>query len=203
MRTSTKLILATLLSCAGLAAAGSALAADTYYAGASIGARSSYNLDCQTGMACDRMGHGSGKIYAGDELGAVPGLDDAVTGALEVMAYTAGDGKAAFHTATGIAQGSGKMRGVGVDYRAACKVSEDFSLTSRIGAGYTKGTVSYANGGGTDSKNALGLMYGLGVSYALNKNVSLHADWDHLPVKFSASQSAKVNLFSVGATYSF
>ena len=62
--------------------------------------------------------------------------------------------------------------------------------------------VGYA-AGGSDTKNAVVPVAGLGVSYALNKQWSINGDWDHIRSKFSSQEKASTNLFTVGASYRF
>jgi len=45
----------------------------------------------------------------------------------------------------------------------------------------------------------------VGLSYALNRNWSLHADYDYVPIKTGVGSQGKghVNMWSVGAVYHF
>ena len=68
--------------------------------------------------------------------------------------------------------------------------------------------VSAAAGGlsGSDSQRKTKPYLGLGVGYALTKQVSLTGNWDWTESEFSAGgETAKIkyNLFSVGANYAF
>ena len=46
-------------------------------------------------------------------------------------------------------------------------------------------------------------VWGLGASYALNKNWALQADWDRLPTYVTTSTKAKADLYTVGLSYRF
>ncbi len=209
------ILLALLLS---VAAAGMATAADTsaapaadtsaapvaagVYVGAGVGLRSSYGLDCISGATCDLHTNQSGKLYAGYVFGSRPFFTGEAVRALELMAYAGGAADAGFHTPAGTyLQGAGKFQGMALVNAGYFRIDR-WELDPRLGVAYTRGSVDYAQGG-SDAHNAFGVTYGIGAGYALDKNWSLHVDWDRVPVKFSDAQRTNVNMFTVGASYHF
>lgn len=187
------LALTTATAIAAAAAAGSARAAEDSYVGAGIGLRSHTDLNCAAGADCDRNANGSGKIFFGKDL-------DATWGA-EAFAYRLGKAKGTVGSPSGNVAGSVKAEGLGVAATARTQF-DAFTFKARLGVAYQHGRTSYT-AGGSDSKNALVPVAGLGVSYALNKQWSINGDWDHIRSKFSSQEKAGTNLFTVGASYRF
>ncbi len=81
---------------------------------------------------------------------------------------------------------------------------------ARVGAAYGIGKEHYNFidvASGTDTKHDWHPYYGLGVNYALTRNVKLEADWDNTRISTQvpgyASATGVVNTYSVGATYGF
>lgn len=187
------LALTTATAIAAAAAAGSARAAEDSYVGAGIGLRSHTDLNCAAGADCDRNANGSGKIYFGRDF-------DGTWGA-ETFAYRLGKAKGIVGSPAGDVAGTTKAEGLGVAATVRTRV-DDFTFKARLGAAYQHGRASYA-AGGSDTKNAVVPVAGLGVSYALNKQWSINGDWDHIRSKFSSQEKASTNLFTVGASYRF
>lgn len=57
-----------------------------------------------------------------------------------------------------------------------------FALHAKVGGAYTSTELTYlsANNSSTADANKLRLAFGLGASYVLSKNVSVHADWTRI-----------------------
>ena len=170
------LALTTVSALVAAATAGSARAADDMYVGAGIGVRSHVDLNCAAGAACDRNGNASGKIFFGKATGTVG-------------------------SPAGNVPGSVKAEGLGVAGTARLNYG-DFTAKARLGAAYVHGRTSY-DAGGSDSKNSLAPLVGVGVSYALNKQWSLNADLDVVRAKFSSQEKASTQLYTLGASYRF
>ena len=177
-------------------------AASPLYLGASAGVYSRYNFDEHATIARDNKGKSSGKLYAGYIFNTEDMQSGGITHAVELSAYTSATNKTGFKKGATVVAGTGEMLGVGVGYAGSYKVAPQLSVTGRVGVGYTKGEVTYVGGAVESVKDASTTM-GLGLAYQLDDNWSLHADWDRLPVQFSAAQTNKVNLLSVGARYRF
>ncbi|MBB5370317.1 MULTISPECIES: outer membrane protein [unclassified Janthinobacterium] len=172
------------------------------YAGASYGFRASTGLDCAPGQQnCDKSSKRNGKAYVGYSFDALPFQGGVAVPAIELVGYTSGSVTSGFDTGAGKVAGRGKFNGAGVQGVLGYQF-DAFTLSGRAGLAYTQGKVDYATGG-SDKENKAGLMYGLGAAYALNKNWSLHLDWDRVPVKYSGSQKTKADMFSLGASYRF
>lgn len=189
---------------AGAAAGAAAAEVSPGYIGADLGLRNHYSLDCLGGAAvCDKNANRSGKLYAGYTLGSGEMLGMASSHAVELSVFTGGTAKGAFKNGDGVLQqGEGKLAGFGVVNAGSLKLSEDWTLRTRLGVVFQRGKVNYA-AGGSDSKNQLAATAGLGLAYALDKNWSLNADWNFQPVKFGKSGNTNLNTFSLGAAYHF
>ena len=187
------LTLSTVAAIAAAAATGSASAAEDMYVGGGIGARSHVDLNCAAGANCDRNGNSSGKIYFGKDLTDTFGA--------EAFALRIGKATGSVGSPAGSVPGSVKADGLGVAGTARTQVS-DFTFKARLGAAYMHGRTSY-DAGGSDSKNSLAPVVGVGVGYALNKQWSLNADLDHVRNKFNSQEKASTDLVTVGASYRF
>jgi opacity protein-like surface antigen len=202
---SHRLAHASLLVLAASVAPAAAFAADALpnvYVGASVGLRTNDGLDCNGVSNCDLHTNKSGKLVVGYGLETHQFAGNPTVTSVELMGYSAGAVTAGFHTAGGIVKGEGKVSGVGLNLASTTTVN-DFAFTTRVGLAHSVGKVDYA-AGGSDSKSANGLLLGMSVAYALDKNWSINAGFDYVPkVKFSASQSGHASLFSVGTAYRF
>ena len=168
------------------------------YMGASYGFRASTDLDCVPGQGdCDKSSKRSGKAYVGYSFDALPFQGGVALPSIELVGYLGGEVKSGFDKRAG----RGKFTGLGMQGVLGYQF-DAFTLSGRAGVAYTQGKVDYL-GGGTDKKDKIGLTYGIGAAYALNKNWSLHLDWDRVPVKYSTRQTGKVDMFSLGASYRF
>lgn len=183
-----------------------ALAADSPpggYIGGNLGLQTSTNLDCPSGAKCETKFGRSGKLYGGYNLDTTQFAVAQTTISAELMAFRSGDADSSFHGAGGVVKGVGSFDGVAVALRNEVKFNDLFSLTARLGLARTSARVDYS-GGGSGSGTANGLLFGLGTAFALDKNWSLHADWDRVQkVRYSGKQEAHANMFSVGASYKF
>ena len=187
-----------LASIAPLHAAAADPAPGPIYAGASYGFRASSGLDCVPGQAdCDKSSKRNGKAYVGYSFDALPFQGGVALPSIELVGYLGGEVKSGFDKRAG----RGKFTGLGMQGVLGYQF-DAFTLSGRAGVAYTQGKVDYL-GGGSDKKDKIGLTYGIGAAYALNKNWSLHLDWDRVPVKYSTRQTGKVDMFSLGASYRF
>jgi hypothetical protein len=175
-----------------LAIAGSAHAEETY-AGAALGARTHYGLDCNGSAVCDRNGNASGKVYLGRTYSPHFGA--------EVMAFSLGKASGSIDGANGRA--AGRVRAEGVGAVAVARTQLDaVTFKARLGAAFEHGRTKYADGSSA-SKNALVPVLGVGASFALNKQWALTADWDLIGGRFNGKEKAGVQMLSVGAAFSF
>lgn len=162
------------------------------YAGAAIGARAHYGLDCTANTRCDRNTSG-GKIYFGKQLEK--------NFAAEVMAFRLGSADGAVKNGSATVAGSARAQGLAATGVFSAPLG-DFALKGRLGVGYVRGETDFATGGGT-AKSAFVPVIGIGASYALNQQVSLNADWDRLPAKFGNGSKATTSMLSLGVSFRF
>lgn len=197
-----------LLTLSSLLIAGSAAAADApsahaeAYAGFNLAAQTRYDLDCVAGSPCDRKAGDSGKIFGG-YLGAPSDIGGvSVSQGAELMYYKVGSANAGFQTGSGLKAGRGNTYGLGAAYVVQANFN-DFAVNGRLGLAYANSKVDYTAGGSDSNRSFLAPVVGLGVRYALTKNVTLNADYDRLPNKFSSQEKGSVNMFSLGVGYKF
>ncbi|MBB4841936.1 opacity protein-like surface antigen [Paucibacter oligotrophus] len=167
---------------------------ETPYIGANIGLYNKYAMDCKGGVACDLTARAGGKVFIGQQFEYLGGLG------LEAMAYGISSGQGTVKRGSGEEAGWVKQAGLGV-YAVLPLSYGDFSFKGKLGAGYAQGKASYA-AGGSDSKWSFQGIYGLGVSYAINKQISLNLDYDNVGAKYGAG-STRVGMFSTGLSYRF
>lgn len=198
---STTLAIAASLS--AIAFASSAQAADSYV-GAAWGVRTNSDLNCAVGAVCERASKSTGKITGGYNFASTPYNGLTLTQSIEGMLYQIGDTKGSFSTGSGLKNGTGKSTGTGIFYKVDLG-TDTFGVTAKIGTNYARSTVDFSAGGSDTEKAWFLPAIGLGLRYNLSKEVSLTADWDRLPSKFSSSNSTKTinNMFSVGVAYKF
>ena len=138
------------------------------------------------------------KVYGGY---VVPGTDFA--GELSYVDL----GKFRSSGTDGSGSTKGSYWGLGAAYRPV--FGNGWGGVARIGEAYGTGKVDYslASEAGSHSKGDWHPYYGLGVNYAVAKNIKIEADWDNTrltaQVPTYASSTATVNTYSIGATYGF
>ncbi|HEU4846498.1 MAG TPA: outer membrane beta-barrel protein, partial [Burkholderiaceae bacterium] len=184
---------AILLASAFLGASAAAAAADLSpgYMGVDVGYRNHYNFDCLSGSPCERNAGASTRVYGGYALGENEAFGFQHTRAIEVAAFMGGSVKGAFNNGAGVlSPGQGKLSGVSATLMTATKLSQDWAWTTRLGLVAEHGKVNYTAGGG-DSTNTLAVTAGTGLSYAIDRNWALNADWNYLPARMG--KAAKSN----------
>ena len=205
-----KPICAALLAGVALLASAQARADDFSpgYAGASWGVRSNYSVPCYRVGGCDDTSHRSGKLYGGWNLDQRTVFGDhKVTDSLELSTFWL-NGKYTPQQGVPATPTREVSTGLAATWASAIELGNGFALNSRIGLSYTRSRAEYrgegAAGRSSDNYNRLGPTAGLGLSYALNRNWSLQADYDYFPVKVSSNQGkGHINMLSVGAAYHF
>ena len=172
------------------------------YVGGNIG-ESHANRGCDAGsgtgitFSCDKNDF-AWKVYGGYQMPGTPWAAEVTYWDLgKFKADGTGFGTTAKDTAWGL----------GGAYRP--DFGSGWGGVARIGAAYATGKVDYSGTGisGEQSKDSWHPYYGLGVNYALTKNIKLEADWDNTRVTTQlptySSSSAVVNTYSVGASWGF
>lgn len=181
------------IATAALAAVSGAAQAEETYAGAALGARTHFGLDCNVGDRCDRNSSTSGKVYLGRTYNDVFGA--------ELLAYRLGNARGSIDGSNGQRDGRVKAEGLGAVGVARLNLNA-WTLKARLGAAYQRGSTSYADGS-SDRKNGVVPVVGVGAAYRLNKAWSVTADLDHFDGRFSSQEKAGVQMLSVGAAFSF
>lgn len=139
------------------------------------------------------------KLYGGYQLPGTPWAG-------EVSYFDLGKFNAS-SSAAGSANTKGSYWGLGGAYRP--DFGSGWGGVARVGMGYGSGKVDYslASGSGGETKHDWHPYYGLGVNYAIARNIKLEADWDNTrltsQVPTFASSTATVNTYSVGASFGF
>jgi OOP family OmpA-OmpF porin len=183
----------TALLATGAAAAQSSQAGPSAYAGASLGLYNKYDLDCQSGVKCDKSAKTGGKIYGGYMFDETFGV--------EAMGFGLKSGIGSLkNQANVLVPGSVNLRGLGVSGVAAYNAGP-FTLKGRLGLAYTQAK-SYA--GVAEKKSSTRPLIGAGVSYALTEQIALNADWDRISAKYGSNKvKTHADMFSVGLSYKF
>jgi hypothetical protein len=138
------------------------------------------------------------KLYGGYTL---PGTDFAG----ELTYFDLGKFKSSSTGASADAKGS--YWGLGGAYRPS--FGQGWGGVARVGAAYGSGKVDYSLGtvGGEHSKDGWHPYFGLGVNYAVAKNIKVEADWDNTrlttQVPTFSSSTAVVNNYTIGASFGF
>ena len=150
------------------------------------------------GTSCDKNDF-AWKIYGGYQLPGTPFAG-------EVTYFDLGKFKA---SGTGISTtAKDSAWGLGAAYRP--DFGSGWGGVARVGAAYGTSKVDYSlgeDGSGEHSKDNWHPYFGLGVNYALTKNVKLTADWDNNRITSQiptlVSTTSTVNTYTIGASYGF
>ncbi|MRW90990.1 outer membrane beta-barrel protein [Duganella sp. FT80W] len=184
-----------------------------YSLGADLGLNTRYKLKCWSGIGCDQRAERGLRLYTAYTLGSNQLLGLRNSNALELSAFDFGNVTSVVQTAAdgGHLPGKSKVVGASLNYVSGLQLSERLALTTKAGVSFARSTVQYAdafdlsNYGavGTTRSNRVGLDYGLGFAYALDKNWSLHGDWLRVPIKLGTYDKTHVDMYSIGLGYRF
>jgi OOP family OmpA-OmpF porin len=155
------------------------------YLGLSLG-ESNYDLNCAAGFSCDEKDVG-GKLYVGGQFNRIFGVE---------LAYV--------HLGQADANGgSTKVQLANLSLVGNVPIGEQFSVYGKVGGFYGWTDIdTTAPGAATGEENDLGVSYGAGVQFDLNRNWAVTGDWDHYRVDYVDRQD-DVQLWSVGVRYKF
>lgn len=180
-----------ILIAAALAAGTVAAQAADFSAGASLGG-SNWRVDDQPGYSIDKTDVG-GKLFGTVDFTPNLGLEFG-------YAYL---GKAKL-SAPGVS-GDVKGQGVYLDVVGTLPVTNEWGVFAKLGAfhGEAKVSASVAGlGNGSDSDTGTDLHWGIGGTYAINRNVTMRAEWERY--RFNVfNDKGDTDLLSVGFTYKF
>lgn len=188
------------LAAALLGGAAVAQAQPTWYIGGNVG-ESKYHTDTSgsedgiTVNTTDTSDTGY-KAFVGVDLSRYFGLEAGYTDL----------GKLKFNATDGTTNVPGSVKGTGyfVDAVGKFPVGQGVDLFGRVGAFHGKATGSVSADGVSYSTDDSGtdVHYGLGASYAFNRNVSMRAEWERYRFDVFGG-SSNTDLFSVGVVYAF
>lgn len=161
------------------------------YVGLGIGS-ADIDANCTGAASCDTSNAG-GKLFGGFKF--APNL------AAELSYFDYGKAKA---SGPGAASGEIKATGWGAGVTYVGEFAPQWLGVARLGVARNKADVSGTVGSFTsaDSKTSTQPYGGLGVGYAVSKNLSVDVALDVSRVKY-ANEKANVRLLSVGLTYGF
>ena len=187
---------------ANLALSTCARAAENYI-GAGLSAYTRSKVKCGFDDPCEKAGTNTGKIYAGHMFDTLPYNGFNITHGIEAMGYQVGANKASYLYKNKLVAGAGESNGVGLLYKLEVSFNNDFSVYTRVGTSYGRSTVKFASGINESSSSWFAPVVGLGAKYAMTKNISLVADWDRFPSRYSDGRKSANNMFSLGVSYNF
>ncbi len=187
------------LAALGIAAAGPALAQDSYpaapwqgdfwkYIGASAG-RSRFATDCVGSDAFACGSHDTGwKVYAGGDVNRFLGLEVGYTD----FGKVSGSG------------GDAKAWAGNLDFTFGVPVAHGFRVFAKAGGVYGRSNVSAdpATLADIGQRSGWGSTYGVGGTFALSKQLLLRVDWDRDNLDFAGGRR-NVDLASAGLAWRF
>jgi OOP family OmpA-OmpF porin len=161
--------------------------AQNIYVGGAVG-QAHYDFDCAGSPSCDKNDTG-GKVFGGYKF--TPNI------AVEASYTNFGKAKSGVPIpGFGVVTGDLKGEGFGAGVAFFAPFANDFSGVARLGVASNKFKLSAQSETSTEGT------YGLGLSYNVTKQVSLDLAWDGTRGKFQG-ETVKLNMFTLGATYSF
>lgn len=156
------------------------------YVGLSLG-QATYDLNCVGGFECDDKDDLAGKLYTGGKFNRMLGLELAYVWLGEAQANG----------------GSTEAQLANLSLVGNVPIGERFNAYAKVGAFYGWTDVdATAPGAPSGEENDLGLSYGLGVQFDIDRNWAVTGDWDHYRVDFT-DRSDDVQLWSLGVLYKF
>lgn len=199
----------TILALAILAASFAA-SAQVYVEG-NIG-RGNVNADCSDFASCDHSSTG-GKLVGGFKINPNVAVEATYFSFGKANASDGATASGYGHTLSANVAASAKSSGVGLGVAGFLPVSNDVNLIGRLGIAKLKATGNasasvsldgrvLASDSESESESHTAPYFGIGVSYAINKNLSVNAAADFSKAKL-ADETANVRLLSVGVGYTF
>lgn len=178
-----------------VASSGSAMAGgqSPAYVGADVGARINGN-DSPIYRA-----------YAGYNVGSTAWLDLEQVHALELMVFTSHANTAKYVLDDGFVFGDERIRtkGIGINWTTSTKLSDNWSLTSRLGANHTWSTVRYRYEISDSSYQRTSVTAGIGLAYKLAPHVSLTVDMTYMPIRITPYIEKTAPILGTGLRYDF
>lgn len=180
-----------------LAATAAGASAQTYIGGAF--GQGHVNVECGDATSCDKSDNGY-KIYAGYKVN--PAI------AIEAAYVSFGEAKLTVPESGFLVDVGFESKGVLLAGAFRGALNPNFSVVGRLGLSFlkTKTSGSLLGFSESESNNSVKPYFGLGLEYALSKNVraTASADFTQATAEFDGvSDSGAVRLLSVGLQYDF
>ncbi|WP_164558059.1 outer membrane beta-barrel protein [Massilia atriviolacea] len=177
--------------CSNAASAASYGDTSPIYVGGGAG-RMQFGAHCGAGADCKGQDNASAKVFAGFNFAPFSAWQGSeLTSSVELVGYRSGTLRLARE------RGAASLRGAGLSYRISSRETDALSVHARAGLTRLSGKFGGASSGST------GITGGLGLAYALDKHLSLTADYDALRAGFGALARTHVHLLTFGAAYKF
>lgn len=141
------------------------------------------------------------KLYAGYQLTPMFALEGGL--------FDLGRYHSFYTTAAGRFDNNSRYQGLNLDLVASTPVWNRFAAFGRVGAAYTRSSVSVATTGGLPTMggsrrtNDWGGKYGLGLEYAFSPRMALRAEWERYHINDPIRRRGTVDLASLGLVYRF
>jgi opacity protein-like surface antigen len=178
-----------------VASSGGAMAADQSptYVGVDVGARINGN-DSPIYRA-----------YTGYNVGNTAWLDLQQVHALELMVFTSHANTPKYVLSDGFVFGDERIRtkGIGLNWTTSTKLSDNWSLTSRVGINRTWSTVRYRYETGDSNYQRTAMTAGVGLAYKLTPHVSLTVDVTYMPIRITPDIEKTAPILGTGLRYDF
>ncbi len=159
------------------------------YVGGGMGS-SHTSIECSSGLSCDESGTAY-KVYGGYDLGSNFGLE------LGYIDF----GKASISGPGGKAELKASAVTLGIGY--AAPISGDWGFSGRVGVANVKAKASSpTNSFIGDSETKTKAFFGLGLSYAVTKQLKLEVSGDFTRAELDGDDSS-VRALTLGARYDF
>jgi OOP family OmpA-OmpF porin len=178
----------------GVALAAAAVGAQAQVYVTASGGLSSASVDCE-GYSCDKSAMGF-KLLGGYQV--MPNV------AVEAGYYNLGKWTASVPLGSSTVKTVMKTAGFGVGAALSADIAPKVHVVGRLAVASmsTKFSASLAGSSGSESESNMAVLFGLGVGYALTKNLSIDATIDVGKHDFDG-ESGSARVFGLGLTASF
>jgi opacity protein-like surface antigen len=180
---------------AALVMAATGASAQSAYLGVAGGV-TRHDVDCTGTVSCDKSGSGY-KAYLGYHVN--PAFS------VEALVYDVGTFSGSVNLpGTGLVNAAFKTTGFGLAGVVNLPLGPSAELLARLGAGSNKMKVSLTSGSlvGSDSETKTHLLWGIGMGFKLNPNLSLRAEIDGTAGTY-ADEKFQATLLSLGLSLRF
>ncbi len=179
----------------GAALAAAAVAAQAQVYVSASGGLSSASVDCGGSSSCDKSGFGF-KVVGGYQV--MPNV------AVEAGYYNLGKWTASFPWGTGTLKTDMKTAGFGAGAALSAEIAPKVNVVGRLALASmsTKLSASLAGNSASESESNVAVILGLGIGYAVTKNLSIDATFDTGKHDFDG-ETGTARVFGLGLTAAF